>query len=255
MFSSGFFNSINHDRLYYPSDISRLFNSLLNDGVFENVGDKLIARAGTGMQVIIGSGMAWFNSSWSVNDSDYVVNIDEAPYISGYSRIDGIFLQCYPVDDTVIRENSIYYMAGTQSSGTPSKPVPTSENDEVYIPLCYVTVAYGDTSITGSMIENCVGATTTTPFINGILETVNASTILGQWQSQFTEWMADEQNDFTEWMADEQNDFNEWMADEQNDFNEWFANIQYVLDGDAAGHLQTEIDNIISGALVGTNEM
>ena len=233
MFSSGFFNSINHDRQYYPSDVSRLFNSLITDGVFENVGDKLIARAGTGMQVIIGSGMAWFNSSWSVNDNDYVVTINDAPYISGYSRIDGIFLQCYPVNDIDTRENSIYYMAGTATSQTPTKPVPTSENDEVYIPLCYITVSYGVDAITGSMIENCVGVTSTTPFITGILETVNASTILTQWQSQFSEW----------------------MGNEQDAFNAWFANVQYVLDGDAAGHLQTEIDDISSEALVTSAEM
>ena len=83
MLRSGFFSSKNHDRLYYNSDISRLFNSLIIDGVFQNVGNKFIARPGTGMEVIIPSGLAYFNSTWIFNDTDYVVSINAAPIVAG----------------------------------------------------------------------------------------------------------------------------------------------------------------------------
>lgn len=39
-------------------------------------------------------------------------------------------------------------------------------------------------------------------------------------------------------------DVGAFMAASEASFDEWFANLQYVLDGDVAGHLQNEIDNI-----------
>ena len=232
MVRSGFYNSKNHDRLYYNSDMSRLFNSLIKDGVFQNVGDKFIARPGTGMQVIIPSGMAYFNSTWIFNDTDYVQAIDAAPIVAGFSRIDGIFLKMGPVDDQNERLNSIYYMAGTAASQDVQKPVPTATDGEVYVPICYVTVANGTTEITAAMIENCVG-TVNCPFITGILETIDATELLTQWEAQWNDWLNAEKTDFEA-----------WAEDRQTAFTEWFENLQYVLDGDVAGHLQQEIDEL-----------
>ncbi len=221
MFRSGFFNAKNHDKQYYSSDVSKLFNSLINPGVFENVGNKFIVRPGTGMQVIVPSGMAWFNSTWTVNDSDEVIILDEAPYVANYNRIDAIFLRVYPENDTTVRDNTAYYVKGTETSGAPTKPVPTPTDDELYIPLCYITVNHGTTAITVAMIENCVG-TNVCPFITGILETAHISDLLVQWQAQW----------------------NEWLTSEQNNFETWFESIRGQLDEDAAGHLQNEINDI-----------
>lgn len=254
MISSGFFNSINHDRQYYPSDISRLFNSLIVDGVFQNVENQFITRAGSGMQVIIPSGLAYFNSTWIYNDNDYIQNIDEAPYIANYKRIDGIFLRVYPEDNINTRENTIYYVKGTETGGTPSRPVPTSTDGEVYKPICYISVNYGVTAITQSMITNMVG-TSSTPFVSGILKTINADELLRQWDGQFTEWLADEENAYSTWSSNQETSFTNWSNDRRSDFDDWFADIEYVLDGDAAGHLQVEIDNIVLDALVESDEM
>ena len=87
MIRSGFFNSNNHDKQYYTSDISKLLNALVNDGIFENIGGHFSARPGTGMQVVISPGMSYINSTWTLNDSDHIVDIDVAPYVSGFSRI------------------------------------------------------------------------------------------------------------------------------------------------------------------------
>lgn len=232
MVRSGFYNSKNHDRLYYNSDMSRLFNSLIKDGVFQNIGDKFIARPGTGMQVIIPSGMAYFNSTWIFNDTDYVQAIDAAPIVAGFSRIDGIFLKMGPVDDQNERLNSIYYMAGTPASQDAQRPVPTVVDGEVYVPICYVTVATDTTSITAAMITNMVG-TSSCPFITGILETIDATELLTQWEAQWNDWLNAEKTDFEA-----------WTEDRQTAFTEWFETIKGVLDSDAAGHLQNEINEL-----------
>ena len=243
MIHSGFFNSRNHDRQYYASDISRLFNSLIIDGVFQNIGNQFIARAGSGMQVIIPSGFAYFNSTWIYNDSDYIQNIAEAPYIANYKRIDGIFLKMYPEDDINTRDNIIYYMKGAETGGTPARPVPTSTDEEVYKPICYISVNNGDTAITASKITNMVG-TSSTPFVSGILKTINAQTLLTQWDAEFHEWMTDNSTVF-----------DDWEAEQKAAFIEWFNSLRIILDGDVAGHLQNEIDDIINGALITANEL
>jgi hypothetical protein len=232
MIRSGFFNSKNHDKQYYASDISRLFNSMITEGVFGNVGEKFIAKPGNGMKVIIPSGMAWFNSTWTMNDSDEIINLDEAPYVANYKRIDGIFLKIYPVSDTNVRDNTIYYMKGAETIGVPEKPVPTITDNEIYVPLCYITVNYGTTAITASMIKNCVGLNSC-PFITGILKTVDASELIAQWESQFNEWIEGNNSEY-----------HSWLENKKYEFENWFAKVKYVLDGDVAGHLQNEFDYI-----------
>ncbi len=231
MLRSGFFNSKNHDKLYYNSDISRIFNSLIIDGIFQNIGGKFIARPGSGMQVIIPSGMAYFNSTWLFNDTDYIVNLNAAPIQTGFSRIDGVFLKMGPEDDiTDERENTIYYMAGTPASQNQQRPVPTVDHGEQYIPICYILVGANVTEITAANITNMVG-TNSAPFLSGILTTISAGELLAQWEAQFNDWMASNNSDLQE-----------WETQKKNDFDEWFANIVYILDGDVAGHLQNEID-------------
>ena len=248
MIRSGFFNSKNHDRLYYNSDMSRLFNSLINDGVFQNIGNKFIAKTGTGMQVIIQSGMAYFNSTWIFNDTDYIQAIDAAPIVAGFSRIDGIFLKMGPVDDQNERLNSIYYMAGTPASQDVQRPVPTPTDGEVYIPICYVTVDTDVTEITAAKITNAIG-TADCPFVTGILETVEISELLTQWGAQWNEWLAAKQaNADLEW--------DEWFESATtangNAWTLWFNSVKEDLATVEVGELKNKVDALTGIYVQGT---
>jgi hypothetical protein len=240
MIRSGFFNSRNHDKLYYNSDISRLFNSLINDGVFQNIGNKFIAKPGTGMQVIIPSGMAYFNSTWIFNDTDYIQPINAAPIVADFSRIDGIFLKMGPADDQGERENTIYYMAGTPASQNVQKPIPTVENDEVYVPICYVTVETDVQSITAAKIENCVG-TDVCPFVSGILKTISAEELLTQWEAQWNEWLILKQtNANAEWDSW----FNTATTNDGAAWQLWFDSVKEDLATVEVGELKNKVDAI-----------
>lgn len=241
MLSSGFFSSINHDKKYYASDLSRLFNALITDGIFENVGNRFTARTGEGMTVIIQSGMAYFNSTWTVNDADYVVDINPAPYVTGFKRIDGIFLRSFPETAIAHRNNEIYYLEGREVSENPEKPIPEAVEGEVFTPLCYITVNHGDNEIPQSNIENYIGKVKA-PFVTGILETLDISDLLRQWQSQWDSWLNSKNRNYEGWFSGKETEFTEWLSEKKTAFMEWFENIQAVLDGDVAGHLQNEID-------------
>ena len=241
MIRSGFYNSKSHDKLYYNSDISRLFNALIIDGVFQNVGEKFIAKASTGMQIIIPSGLAYFNSTWIFNDTDYIQPIDDAPIVAGFTRIDGVFLKMGPEDDQTTRENSIYYMAGMPTSQEAARPVPTVVNGEKYIPICYVEVNADITTITSAKITNMVG-TDSCPFVSGILETISAEELLTQWEAQWNEWIAAKKaNADLEW--------DEWFetttTNDATMWNNWFQSVKDDLATVEVGDLKNKVDAII----------
>ena len=65
----GFYDSLNHDRLYNAQQMSAIFDGVINDGVFMSVGNQFHTVAGTGMQAIVTSGRAWLDSTWTLNDA------------------------------------------------------------------------------------------------------------------------------------------------------------------------------------------
>lgn len=201
----GFYDSLNGDRKYYATQLSQLFNALIKDGIFMHVGDHMNVKEGTGMQVNVCSGFAWFNSTWTKNDADYPLTIAVSDLLQ--VRIDAIVLE---IDETISsRTNSIKVITGTPSSN-PQKPTLTNTNDIHQYPLAYVTVGAGATSITQANIENCIG-TDPCPFVTGVLDTIDATTLIVQWEAQF---------------------------------NEWFENLEDTLSGDVAGNLLNMINNL-----------
>ena len=201
----GFYDSLNGDRKYTSVQFSYLFNSLIKDGVFMHIGEHLNVKESTGMQVNVGSGFAWFNSTWTRNDADFPLDITISDLLQ--TRIDAIVLE---VDETVSsRTNSIKVITGTPAS-EPQKPSLTNTNDIHQYPLAYVTVGVGVTSITQDNIENCIG-TDPCPFVTGVLDTIDATTLIAQWEAQF---------------------------------NEWFESLEDTLSGDVAGNLLNMINDL-----------
>ena len=203
--SFGFYDSLNGDRKYTAVQLSYIFNSLIKDGVFMHIGDHLNVKESTGMQVNVGSGLAWFNSTWTRNDADFPVSISVSDLL--LPRIDAIVLE---VNESVSsRTNSIKVIAGSPAT-TPKKPSLTNTADIHQYPLAYVTVGAGVTSITQASIENCIGADPC-PFVTGVLDTIDAITLIAQWEAQF---------------------------------NEWFENLEDTLSGDVAGNLLAMINDL-----------
>lgn len=143
----GFYNSVAGDRVYDAVDLSSIFDGIITDGVFESIGNKLIPVAGTGMQVVVGSGRAWFNRTWTLNDADLPLSIAASDPI--LDRIDTVVLE---VDSSVgVRANTIKVIQGTP--GALAVPPTLVETAEVHQhPLAHVAVGFGVTSITTGKI-------------------------------------------------------------------------------------------------------
>lgn len=252
--SSGFFNSLNGDRKYNAAQMSAIFDGLIIDGVFASIGTAFAVKAAGGLTVNVGIGKAWFDHTWTVNDSILPMTAPEAEVL--LDRIDAVVLEVNGTES--VRENTIKFVKGNPSSA-PSRPTLTNEGNVHQYPLCYIYRKYGTAVINQADITPMVG-TESTPFITGILQTISLDELLGKWQDEldrFTDarsqevddWIAQEESDFTTWfdkmkadLQQEQNVLDQWIASEQADFLAWYNQMKDQLSGDVAGNLQLEID-------------
>lgn len=252
--SSGFFNSLNGDRKYDAAQMSAIFDGLIIDGVFASIGTAFAVKAAGGLTVNVGIGKAWFDHTWTVNDSILPMTAPEAEVL--LDRIDAVVLEVNGMES--IRENTIKFVKGNPSSA-PSRPILTNEGNVHQYPLCYIYRKYGTAVINQADITPMVG-TESTPFVTGILQTISLDELLGKWQDEldrFTDarsqevddWIAQEESDFTAWfnkmkadLQQEQTVLDQWIASEQADFLAWYNQMKDQLSGDVAGNLQLEID-------------
>lgn len=252
--SSGFFNSLNGDRKYNAAQMSAIFDGLIIDGVFASIGTAFAVKAAGGLTVNVGIGKAWFDHTWTVNDSILPMTAPEAEVL--LDRIDAVVLEVNGMES--VRNNTIKFVKGNPSSA-PSRPTLTNEGNVHQYPLCYIYRKYGTAVINQADITPMVG-TESTPFVTGILQTISLDELLGKWQDEldrFTDarsqevddWIAQEESDFTAWfdkmkadLQQEQNVLDQWIASEQADFLAWYNQMKDQLSGDVAGNLQLEID-------------
>lgn len=252
--SSGFFNSLNGDRKYNAAQMSAIFDGLIIDGVFASIGTAFAVSAAGGLTVNVGIGKAWFDHTWTVNDSILPMTAPEAEVL--LDRIDAVVLEVNGTES--VRENTIKFVKGNPSSA-PSRPTLTNEGNVQQYPLCYIYRKYGTAVINQADITPMVG-TESTPFVTGILQTISLDELLGKWQDEldrFTDarsqevddWIAQEESDFTTWfnemkadLQQEQTVLDQWIASEQADFLAWYNQMKDQLSGDVAGNLQLEIN-------------
>lgn len=252
--SSGFFNSLNGDRKYNAAQMSAIFDGLIIDGVFASIGTAFAVKAAGGLTVNVGIGKAWFDHTWTVNDSILPMTAPEAEVL--LDRIDAVVLEVNGMES--VRNNTIKFVKGNPSSA-PSRPTLTNEGNVHQYPLCYIYRKYGTAIINQADITPMVG-TESTPFVTGILQTISLDELLGKWQDEldrFTDarsqevddWIAQEESDFTAWfnkmkadLQQEQTVLDQWIASEQADFLAWYNQMKDQLSGDVAGNLQLEID-------------
>lgn len=215
--TSGFFNSLSGDRKYNADQFNAIFDGILNDGVLY-VMDLFRVTPGTGLQVLVGTGRAWFNQTWTLNDAAYPINLAVAD--PSLARKDAIVLEVNK--NTSVRANSLKVIKGTPST-SPSNPTTNSPTD----PLCahhviaYVTVPAGATSIVAENITNNIG-TSLFPFISA---SANAS-------------LTDMSYIYQEWTTQ----FNNTLAFWQNEFNTWYSQIQVTVSEKIVTNLQNQIN-------------
>lgn len=241
--TSGFFNSLNGDRKYNAEQMSALFNGIINDGVFANIGTAFgIKASGDSLDVTVGVGRAWFNGAWVYNDAILALTAEASEMV--LNRYDAVVIEINHTD--AVRSGSIKIVKGTPAS-TASYPQMVHSDRVHQYPLAYIYRAAGTEVITQANITNRIG-TSDCPYITGILQVVNIDNIVAQWQdewetwsSQWPQWEAMWDQWFEAQTANVDEETANWMSQMKSNFDIWFNSLQVILDGDVATNLANSV--------------
>lgn len=205
--TSGFFNSVDGDRLYNAREMSMYFKGLISDGVYESVGGKLKVTAGTGMTVNVADGRAMIDCQWFNSDAIETLQIDAADV--GKKRKDAIALRL-DLNESA-RNITLYVKKGTATAGTPALPARTWTASVKELYLGYVTISATTTAITTSMITDLRG-TSSCPYVTGIVEQVDAADLFEQYQASCEEFYAEMTKQFNDYFTARKNEFDEFLS-------------------------------------------
>lgn len=157
----GFYDSVSNDRVYNAHQMGSIFDGIILDGIMETVGNQMQVVQDSGMNILVGSGRAWFKNTWTLNDSSLSLTVSTADAL--LNRIDIVYIEMN--FGTGVRANSIAIMAGTPAS-SPVPPTLTQSGDVWQYPLAHIYVGAGVTSIYTANITSKIG-TDDCPFVTG----------------------------------------------------------------------------------------
>lgn len=226
--TSGFFNSLNHDRRYSAQQMSAIFDGIINDGVFANIGVAFAVSAARDVTVNVGKGKAWFNSAWVYNDALLPLTFEASDVV--LDRIDAVVIE---IDhNESVRMGDIKIVKGTPSS-SPVNPTLADETNRHQYPLAYIYRRARSNEIVQADITNMVG-TSSCPYITGILQVQNIDNIVAQWNSQWSQWYSAKR-------AETDVDTAELLAEMKSEFDIWLNDVQALLDDDVATALAAQV--------------
>lgn len=269
----GFFNSENLDRTYNSRDISSIFDGVIKDGVFLTIGECFDPKPSTDVSnaVTIGTGKAWFDHTWTLNDAPLLVQMNPPELIQ--DRIDAVVIEIN--DEFQVRDNFIKYVKGTPSSN-PQRPTMIKTTLVHQYPICYIRRKKNVTTISNADITKMVGSAAT-PFVTGVADSPDFTNMLTQWRALLDELVEEKTNEINDFIDDNTTSFNNWADDiktlgqevirelqlyrdttqiEMNDwmttaqnnyeseFFDWFNNLKLNVNENSVTNLQEQIGNL-----------
>lgn len=221
---SGFFNSINGDRVYYAEDWAWYLAKFFSNGVFDN---GLQVKSNNGMNIVVSLGDGFINGYRYNNDSNKIINIANADGV--LDRVDNIVLRLNVLDN---RKITAEVVQGTFSENAVA-PILTRENDTYEIRIAKIKIPAGTTEITEDLIEDTRFDDNDCGNVICAVQNPNFTDILKQYEAIWSNLIKRKTDDFEE-----------WYHLETNEFTEWFQNIKGQLSGDVAANLTNEVNKI-----------
>ncbi len=218
---SGFFDSIDNDRVYASNWLAGYIAAIISNGVYNL---ELAVIANDNMSVKVEPGRAWINGYFYKNIGDFNLSIDIA---DGVTHRKDIVVLRFDINKRAI---NLQVVKG-EFSGTPVAPEVT-RNAEVYdLELCEISIPAGTTKITQSMITDKRLDKNLCGIVHGVVEQIDTTTLLKQMEDWFERFKQSAQGDLDNLEAE---------------FDQWFETIKGKLSEDIAGSLQTQIDTKVS---------
>ncbi len=200
-----FFNAIldgeTYDRVYNAEDFVSYLDKIVGSGVFPTPSDQLQVRASSGMDIIVNEGEGWINGHKLVNTADLTLTLDASDVLLG--RIDRVIFYA----DNTERAMGIEILKGT-SAVNPTAPALTRNDNRYEMCLAQITVSKGVTTITNSMISDTRANSQICGWVAGLIQQVDTSTLFTQWDTAYSEFMAQMESRMTTL----QEAYDEWFS-------------------------------------------
>lgn len=278
MFSFGFYNSQNEDRLYNASHFGKIFDGVIQDGVFGTIKAtgkqpfQLEPTTTPSLSANINLGKAWLGHTWNLLDSMAALTFSDVTSPSK-KRTDAVCIEVnnsYTAEGFTPRTNGIVIVKGSDVSysGDDVRPSLTDwqQKNSVgeYIiwrfPIAYVTI-YGSKITKGNITYN-----------PHVIETVNITTAVnpswvekdssGNPVGKYETWTplvtgaTLDATDYIPSIADFEAAFNKIIEQDQGVFNSWMEGLHGLYTEDdtptaALNKLNIKIDSKI---LFGTTD-
>lgn len=181
--TSGFFNSVNKDRMYNAAQIGEYLQYIVSSGVFPYVSSSLQVLAADGMTVEVQAGRAMLDCHYMDNDAPISLTLAAG---GTQDRIDAIIMYV----DMTERACGITIKEGTPAA-SPKAPTMTRTDVRKEYMLAAVRVNKLATSITQSNITDTRADTTVCGWVTGLIDQVDTSTLFAQWQAAYEEAYAE----------------------------------------------------------------
>lgn len=209
---SSFFNAVlsgeTYDRVYTAEDYARYFGSFIGNGVFPTPSTNLqVVADSTSMDIALKAGKGWINGYFYENTEDLTLNVPVADGV--LNRIDRVVLRL----DFINREIKAYVKKGTFAS-SPVAPSLVRNSDMYELGLADIRINKGITKIVQADITDLRQNNNYCGLVAGVLKQIDTTDLFAQFQSTF---------------------------------DIWFEAIKGQLSTDAAGNLQSQIDNLDMG--------
>ena len=266
-----FFNSKDHDRVYNARHWADYFFPLFKSGVFN--GDLQVVANG-GMTVKIKSGYAWIDGYGYHLTDGLVVDLETAS--GNMNRADSIVIRL----DLTNRWIKAFCKTGSYYAGAGVPPAPEITATIHEIVISHISIAAGVTEITQDMITDTRMDGDICGWVCGAVDQIDFSQIKTQFDTffanyeeeirtqyglymqdidrletqgqdrydsmdrEFTNYENQQKENITKWQQDEKEYLDAWISAVQTEYFAWLDRIKDILDENAAGHLQNEVDNL-----------
>lgn len=185
MWESGFFNSVNGDRVYNAEQMSSIFEGLITDGVYEAIGDKLAVQPSGGMTIQVASGRGWCKKHWFNNTTPYQMTLEASDVtLNRWCAV------CIKVDESDSVRDAKPSLKYSEYATTPVKPLPENSETVKELILAYVYIKAGAGEITASDITDTRGNSELCGWVTGLIEQLSTTTLFTQWESLFNDWFS-----------------------------------------------------------------
>ena len=267
MFSFGFYNSKDHDRKYNATHFGKMFDGIIQDGVFGaapqplNTMFNVEPKNEPNLQITLNPGKAWLMHTWNILDSKTTVKFNAAQ--ANRKRTDALVIEVNnnytDLEGSLPRTNAIKIVEGSPVLATNAQNVPPvltqvwnanqTERRIWQYPIAYITV-YGSDYNGGTAETTYIKDKITANCIENRINPVNQVD-----EEKYMTWIplvtgSTMNTDLANYLPDWTNLFDQMILDDEAKFNTWFDELHALEVEDptaqaAITQLNTKIDNKI----------